>query len=161
MRSACRTLVLYAFLLAALASGTNAQSAPDGASEHLVATIAALDTDVFDAFNRCDLTEFGKYFVEDVEFYHDKTGLSRSRRDLVESVKNNICGKVRRALVPGTLEVYPIPGFGAVETGVHRFYALGVNGGKLTGEAKFLHIWRNDGGSWRITRVVSYAHEAR
>jgi hypothetical protein len=124
--------------------------------------MASLDAAVFDAFNRCDLAEFRKYFAEDVEFYHDKSGLSRSRENLLESVKNNICGKVRRELVPGTLQVYPIPGFGAVQTGVHRFYEVSAKGaGKLTGEAKFLHIWQNDGGSWRITRVVSYAHEAR
>lgn len=163
MRSACRAFALFAFLLAAPGTTTNAQSAPKSASsDRLFETIAALDAAVFEAFNRCDLAEFSKYFAEDVEFYHDKTGLSRSRKDLVESVKNNICGKVRRKLVAGTLEVYPIPGFGAVETGVHRFYEVRDKGAdKLAGEAKFLHIWQYDGGTWRITRVVSYDHEAR
>jgi hypothetical protein len=39
----------------------------------------------------------------------------------VEALKNNICGKVRRELVAGTLEVYPLHGFGAVEIGVLAF----------------------------------------
>jgi len=52
--------------------------------------------------------EFGSLLTEDLEFYHDKTGLARSGKALVEGVKNNICGKVTRELIPGTLEVYPI-----------------------------------------------------
>ena len=60
--------------------------------------------------------------INDLEFYHDKSGLSIGRQAMVEGVKNNICGKVTRELVPGTLEVYPIANYGAVEIGVHRFH---------------------------------------
>ena len=31
--------------------------------------------------------------------------------------------RVRRELVRGTLEVYPIRDYGALETGIHHFYA--------------------------------------
>ncbi len=124
-------------------------------------TIGALDTAVFDAYNTCDLVAFASYFADDLEFYHDKAGVTRTRQETVDAVKNNICGKVRRELVPGTLEVYPIPGYGAVEVGVHRFYPVGGGSNAApTGEAKFLHIWQNKDGAWKITRVVSYAHEA-
>jgi hypothetical protein len=90
--------------------------------DELFRTIASLDGAVFDAYNRCDLEKFGTFFTDDLEFYHDRTGLTRSRQSVVEAVKNNICGKVCRELVPGTLEVYPLDGYGAVEIGVHRFY---------------------------------------
>lgn len=58
----------------------------------------------------------------DIPDLRDKGGLSSGRQALVEGVKNNICGKVTRELVPRTLEVYPIANYGAVEIGVHRFY---------------------------------------
>ena len=75
---------------------------------------------------------------------------------LTESVKNNICGKVRRELVAGTLEVEPIKDWGAIETGTHRFCELAT--GKCEGIARFLHVWKNDGGHWRLSRIVSYNH---
>lgn len=128
--------------------------------DELFRTIAALDTALFDAFNRCDLEKFGALFAEDVEFYHDQGGVQRSRQSVVESVKNNICGKVSRELVPGTLEVYPMKGFGAVEIGVHRFHHPGRDDVEPVGEAKFIHLWENKDGAWRITRVISYDHYA-
>jgi len=50
-------------------------------------------------------------------------------------------------------------GYGAVETGVHRFYQP-KTGSEATGEAKFIHLWQNKDGAWRITRVISYDHVA-
>jgi hypothetical protein len=154
----------YVLLLVSLfavpgVAGVAKSGHPSGAREELYRTIAALDSALFDAYNRCDLEKFAGFFAKDVEFYHDEGGLLRSRRKLVESVKKNICGKVRRELVTGTLEVYPIAGYGAIETGVHRFYELANGeGSKPSGEAKFLHVWQKKGGAWVITRVVSYAH---
>lgn len=127
----------------------------------LFRTIAALDTAVFDAFNHCDLEKLGSFFTEDLEFYRGKTGLERSRQSLVEAVKKNICGKVTRELVPGTLEVYPMEGYGAVEIGVHRFHHPGHDDTEPAGEAKFIHLWQNKDGKWQITRVVSFDHHAQ
>jgi len=50
------------------------------ADDDLVRTIASLDTAVFDAYNRCDLEKLGSFFAEDLEFYHDQSGLTRSRQ---------------------------------------------------------------------------------
>src|ERR1035437_9957337 len=41
--------------------------------------------------------------AEDAEFYHDKNGLMVGGPQIVEAIKNNLCGKVKRELVPGTL----------------------------------------------------------
>lgn len=76
---------------------------------------------------------------------------------VTEQVRENICGKSRRPLVAGTLEVYPIDGYGAVEIGVHRFYPLD-EGSEPTGEAKFIHLWQHKNGTWKLTRVISYDH---
>jgi len=139
----------------------NAQSAPTASQDELFRTIASLDGEVFDAFNRCDLEKFGSFFTEELEFYHDNGGLTnKTRQSLVESVKENICGKAYRVLVPGTLEVYPMHGYGAVEIGVHRFYHPGRDREESVGEAKFVHLWQEKDGAWKITRVISYDHHA-
>ena len=39
-------------------------------------TITALDTALFDSYNRCDLKKFASFFVDDVEFYHDQGGVT-------------------------------------------------------------------------------------
>jgi hypothetical protein len=62
--------------------------------------------------------------VDDVEFYHDQGGVTLGKANLSDSVKKNICGKVTRELVPGTLEVHHMKGYGAVEMGVHAFITL-------------------------------------
>jgi ketosteroid isomerase-like protein len=56
-----------------------------------------------------------------------------------------------------TLEVYPIPGYGAMEIGQHRFTHT-ENGKTETADFKFVHVWKKAGGQWRVTRVVSYGH---
>ena len=150
-------LPLFSLFLVQLDAQTQRTANPD---DDLLRTIAALDTAVFDAYNRCDLEKLGSFFAEDLEFYHDQSGLTRSRQSLVEAVKNNICGKVTRELVPGTLEVYPLKGYGAVEIGVHRFHHPGHEDTEPVGEAKFIHVWQNKDGAWTITRVISFDHHA-
>jgi hypothetical protein len=148
--------LLLAVLLAAPLALIHAQAASP--PDTLFQTIQSLDTQLFDAYNRCDLEKFGSFLADDLEFYHDKTGLSRGRQALVEGVKNNICGKVTREIVPGSLEVYPIAGYGAVEIGVHRFHHPGHETAESVGEAKFIHLWQNKDGLWKITRVISFDH---
>jgi hypothetical protein len=131
------------------------------ADDKLFQTISALDTALFASANdtRCDMEEFRSYFAGDVEFYHDQTGLSEGIQTVAGQVEQNLCGKVRRELVAGSLKVFPMHGYGALETGVHRFYQPKVSK-EPTGEAQFIHLWRNENGTWKITRVISYDHHA-
>jgi hypothetical protein len=157
-----RSSIMLVVVLLFSSSMARAQSPDDAtASQELYATIAESDTALFEAFNTCDLARFAAFFVENPEFYHDKTGLETSRQGVVDAVKENICGKVRRELVRDSLEVYPIPNYGAVETGVHRFYevARGKDAGPV-GIAKFLQIWQKTSDGWKVSRVVSYDHRA-
>jgi hypothetical protein len=71
---------------------------------------------LFDVYNMCNLEKYASLLADNVEFYHDQGGLMAGNK----AVKQNICGKAQRVLVAGTLEVYPMKGFGAVEIGVHR-----------------------------------------
>src|SRR5690348_7132378 len=121
-------------------------------------TITALDAALFDSYNKCDLEKFASFLVEDVEFYHDQGGVTLGRAALTDSVKKNICGKVTRELVPGSLQVYYMKGYGAVEIGVHRFHHPGHDDTEPVGEAKFIHLWQYKDGAWKITRVISFDH---
>ena len=151
--SALRSLFL---LLPVCAGSFFAADAQLPASDPLYQTVAGLDTAIFDAYNHCDLAKLGSMAADDLEFYHDQTGLSVGRQSLVDGVKNNICGKVQRELVQGSLEVYPLKGYGAVEIGVHRFHHPNEPGN--LGEAKFIQLWQLKDGTWKLTRVISFNH---
>jgi hypothetical protein len=153
-----RTMLLLVSLLAAPAFLASAQSNPGTkATSELVATVTGLDAALFDASNHCDLDKFGSMLADDLEFYHDQTGLAVAKQKTIDGVKNNLCGKVHRELVPGTMEVYPIHGFGAVEIGVHRFSHPGHPSENM-GEAKFIHVWQLKDGVWKLSRVISVDH---
>lgn len=153
-------------LLLVLSSGVSAgaQTAPPldkiQNQAELDRAITALDAALFDSYNRCDLAKFESFFVDDVEFYHDQGGVTLGSAALTASVKKNICGKVTRELVPGTLKIYPIKGYGAVEMGVHRFHHPGHEDTEGVGEGQFVHLWQYKDGAWKITRVISYDHHA-
>ena len=124
----------------------------------LTRAVTLLDRQLFDAYNTCDLERMKGLVDENLEFYHDKTGLAVGRQVFLNAIKNNICGKVQRELVPGTLKVYPIKDYGAVEMGVHRFTHPWKQDHGVVGEAEFIHLWQFKDGRWRITRVISYDH---
>jgi ketosteroid isomerase-like protein len=145
-------LVLLVLLCAPAHAQSNTQS------DALFKTIQSLDTHLFDAYNHCDLPTLGAMVSDDLEFYHDQTGLSVGKSPFIAAIKQNICGKVERTIVPGSMEVYPLKGYGAVELGVHRFHHPGHPEDGV-GEAKFVTLWQNKDGAWKVTRVISYNHE--
>ena len=118
-------------------------------------TMAALDQELFDSYNRCDLQKFESFFVDDVEFYHDQGGVTLGKTALTESVRKNICGQTTRELV--SMQAFYMKGYGALETGVHRFHHPGHEEMGV-GEGRFVHLWQYKDGRWKITRVVSYDH---
>ena len=128
--------------------------------EELNKVVAALDAALFDSYNRCDLEKNATFFADDVEFYHDQGGVTLGKEKLIESIKKNICGKVTRELVAGSLQVYPMKGYGAVEMGVHRFHHPGHEDTEAVGEGKFIHLWQYKNGAWKVTRVISYDHHS-
>lgn len=125
----------------------------------LDAAVTALDAALFDAYNRCDLAAFKGLLAGDVEFYHDVGGVTLGAEALTDSVRRNICGgDVVRELVPGSLKIYYMKGYGAVEIGVHRF--LHPKSHTPTGEGKFITLWRYQGGAWKVARAISFDHRA-
>ena len=67
----------------------------------------------------------------------------------------------RRELVADSLNVEPVPGFGAIEEGDHVFYERRGDGPeKLVGRAHFVQLWQLTASGWRLARVLSYSHRA-
>ncbi|MBL7727264.1 MAG: nuclear transport factor 2 family protein [Dinghuibacter sp.] len=121
----------------------------------LYETITRYDSLFFHAYNNCKLEVMDSLLSENIEFYHDRGGLSTSKKGLLEALKNNICGKVTRELKPGSIEVYAINNYGAVEMGLHRFHNNREPEPKHHPFARFVQIWKHDNGKWSISRVIS------
>ncbi len=147
-------------MLLPYARATAQGNASSTSSDPLFQTIAARDKTLFDAYNSCDLKALAAIVSDDLEFYHDKTGLAVGRAVFLDSIQKNICGKVTRELIPETLEVYLLAGYGAVEIGTHRFHHPGERNNEAVGDAKFVMLWRNQAGVWTLIRVISYDHAA-
>ena len=124
-------------------------------SKELYDTIVYIDSVLFEGYNTCKLDRFEKYFSDSIEFYHDKGGLTTSKKELIASLKKNICGKVTRELIKGSIEVYPIPGYRAIQMGSHRFHNNQEPPGTPSRIGKFVHTWQYKNGEWKITRVIS------
>lgn len=123
-------------------------------SQELYNTIVHMDSVYFNAYNTCDMDKQAAIYADSIEFYHDGSGLETSKKTLLAAIKENICGKVTRVLVKGSIEVYQIPNFGAVEIGLHRFINHAENN-KVSRPDKFIVIWWHNNDQWQITRVIS------
>ena len=151
--------VLYFLVLVLLFSGCSQLGAqPKNTDKVLYDEIAHLDSAVFTAFNNRDTATFKKFFAQDLEFYHDKGGLSGYAQTIAFMSSTAKSGSdLKRNLVAGSLEVYPIPNYGAKEIGAHSFCHT-ENGKQDCGTFKFVHVWKKTGNEWKITRVISYDH---
>lgn len=129
-------------------------------NQQLYRTILHMDSVMFDAFNTRNIEVLKNVFAPDVEFYNDGGGLS----DYTTTISNfkamfarNTQTGLRRELVAGSLEVYPVPGFGAIEIANHRFIHT-ENGKEEIGTMNFIQTWQFKNGQWKATRVISIGH---
>jgi hypothetical protein len=136
----------------------------------LTRAIAASDAALFSlVFDRCDLEALGRMLAPDVEMYHDKDGfVLHGAAEFVADQRKTCAGwtepgawRSRRALVAGSLRVYPVPGYGAIEEGKHLFYERQGNGlEKPAGRGRFAYVWKFGPSGWQLARILSFAHEA-
>lgn len=122
----------------------------------LYKTIVSLDSAFFQAYNTCDLNldTYSSFYSEDIEFYHDNGGYMNSKKDIVEGTKKHVCGKVTRELVKGSIEVYPIKDFGAIEIGLHKFHNS-EEPNSTASVGRFTIIWKKVNSEWKIVKVIS------
>ena len=157
--------VLYIIAFAVCSAKVFAQTE----QEKLTATIIRLDSAFWKAYNNCDTAQFKNFVTDDVEFYHDKGGITTGSVALIESIDKNICGSanshLRREAVAGTVNVYPMQNgdeiYAAVISGEHVFYM--AEKGKpeyQSGAANFTHLWLLKNDVWKMSRILSYNHHA-
>lgn len=125
--------------------------------------ILRLDSIFWQAYNDCDVPGMAEFLSEDLEFYHDKGGLTETKQNLVAGLETGLCGNtnqhLRRVAVMGTVEVFPLHNYGAIISGEHVFYVVPkAKEEYLDGIAKFTHVWRYESGKWTMARVLSYDH---
>jgi len=147
--------LLYALLFSWITNG-QVHEIPDykAADTNLHNQIAKMDSIYFNAYNTCDIKTQAGIYHENLEFFHDKGGLSTSKSDILNSLKKNICNKVTRTLITGSIEVYPIKNYGAIEIGYHKFYNNQEPNAKSI-PSKFIIIWKQENKDWKITKVIS------
>lgn len=133
---------------------------PSTAKGDLMATLAALDSAMFAAFNAHDAAALGSWFTPDLEFYHDKGGLAgydSTMAGFTRLFTDPATADIRRELVPGTMEVYPLGEFGLLEICQHRFCHT-EKGKEDCGTFKNIMVWRKEGASYNVSRVISHDH---
>jgi len=141
---------------------------PEGAA--LTEAVRARDAEFFAlAFAGCDPERLRAMLTSDFEFYHDRDGVVARDAGAFVADYGRSClerqrpgaWRSRRELVPASLNVHPVPGFGAIEDGEHLFYERQGDGPeRLVGRARFTQLWALTPDGWRLARVFSYAHEA-
>ncbi len=126
--------------------------------KELFTKVANLDSSLFAAYNAKDLELMKTFFTKDLEWYQDNGGLIDFEQVFInfESIFHRDYD-LKRNLIKESLEVHPIEGYGAIEVGSHQFRHI-ENGKLEIGTFKFLMIWKNDNGNWKISRVISYDH---
>jgi hypothetical protein len=148
-----------------LSVGANAQQKlVHHESADLTATILERDSLFWLTYNTCNLEQMRTFFSQDLEFYHDKGGLTSTSESLLEAMKKGICQNkeltVRREVIKGSLQVYPLNNYGAILTGEHKFYVKEKGKPERPdGIAKFTHVWQHTNKEWKMTRVLSYDHQ--
>ena len=151
------TLTLSQLLADQARSGTVSLRAP---ASTLRDEVLAADRKLFDAYNSCNIAQISRMFSPDLEFFHDITGLT-DRKSNVDALKGR-CAKTtkfHRELDEQTVQIFPVPGYGAMEIGIHRFYEIHSDGSsQLDAVPAFANVWKQTPDGWKLTRVLSYGH---
>lgn len=149
-----KTLTLVSLFLVTLQS--KGQSIYDLPQE-LKAIVLEKDSLFWQAYNQCNVNKMISFLTEDLEFYHDKNGLTHGRSNFEKALNQGLCAngpQLRREAIKESVQVFPLKGIGAIISGQHTFYI----GDRPDGLAKFTHIWRFSNGTWKMSRVLSYDH---
>ena len=154
----------------AAAAALQADSVPLPEGTALTEAIAARDSEFFAlAFDGCDPDRMRTMLSPDFEMYHDRDGVVATSAEAFVEDYRRWCTerqapdawRSRRELVRSTLNVHPVPGYGAIEDGEHLFYERQGNGPEhLAGRARFTQLWQLSPDGWRLARVLSYGHHA-
>lgn len=129
-------------------------------------TILSKDSLLFNiGFNTCDISRFEKLLSNNLNFYHDKDGISDKTKFLFD-LKNGLCKspetrQVQRFLVKESSEVFSLYKngilYGAIHNGKHMFSEKRES---QPGIAKFTNVWQLENGEWKLATSFSFDHQA-
>jgi hypothetical protein len=138
-------------------------------NSELFLELQKMDAVLFEeGINNCSKDAMEVAVGDDLEFFHDKGGLSKGKAEFIASFMTNMCNankKPIRKLVPGSMTVFPLRKngtlYGAIQKGEHEFF-IKEPGKELykTEVAQFTHVWLKEDSGWKVTRVLSYDHKA-
>lgn len=120
--------------------------------------ICRMDSLLFQAFNEHDTGLLMDHFSTDLEFHHDKNGIS-DRNGTAKGFAHLFTQHpdIRRELVAGSLEIHPMGADGALQLCSHRF-CHEERDEQICGTSSTIMLWRRIEGMWKVTRVISYDH---
>ena len=141
-------------------------------NSELFKTLKAKDSILFKVgFNKCEVEKSAALMTEDLEFYHDNSGISNSKEEFIEAMKSGICNKdntqkVYRFLLEESLELFPMYDngvlYGALQNGRHYFSPNeSTTFEDSNNYALFSHLWIIEDGQWKLKRVISYNHTSK
>jgi ketosteroid isomerase-like protein len=161
------TLAASLATLALMPMGS-AQTAGPAQTRQQFDEVVAADQALFSAFfDRCDTAALATMVTDDFEMFHDKNGFTaKSGKEFLDAISGTCARqktgedyRARREVVAGSLKVYPLNNYGAIEVGVHRFFQLSPGKPeKLVEVSQFTHVWKKEESGWKLSRVLSYDH---
>lgn len=118
-------------------------------------SILRLDSIFWESYNSCNMSLQSEFYSDNIEFYHDEGGLITSKQLILDATESSVCGHIRREPVKGSIEIYPINGFGAIEMGLHTFHRSSDMENISSRPGRYIIIWKQQGSEWKISRVIS------
>jgi hypothetical protein len=169
MNKSIKILLLCVIGVQMVSGSATAQESVDS---ELFKVLKAQDSILFQiGFNKCKVEQSAALMYDDLEFYHDKSGVSHSKAEFVEIMRNGICREnnprpTYRFLVEKSLEVFPLYNngqlYGALQNGKHFFSTEKEKTFKESDNyALFSHLWIIENGQWKLKRVISYNHNTK
>ena len=153
------------YLLLTILLSTLKITAQEKPISSLYKTIIQQDSLLFSVgFNQCNIQQYEKSLSDQLQFYHDKDGIS-DKQKFLNDLKNGLCKnpemrQVKRLLLKDKTEIYPLLKndtiYGAVHNGDHLFYESKDH---QPGIAKFTNIWLLENNEWKLNSSISYNHQ--
>src|SRR5580700_1726333 len=126
-----------------------------------------LDAGLFQAFNYRNAEAMRPFYAKDVEFFHDQVGRTLNQDAVIATFRNKFDGDyaerhqiVQRELIQESLRLFPIPGYGVLEVGNHRFTISTRETNRVTATTvgTFAHIIQDGDRGMKIKLALSYDH---
>lgn len=155
--------LLFVSIAILMFHGAHSQTTVSNELEDLEKSILYHDSIFWAAYDACDVEKMSAYFTDDLEFYHDKNGVTITKAKLTEAMRTGLCGNpnwhLRREAIEGSIKVFRMDNYGALISGEHLFY-INETGKKeyLDGYGKFTHLWKFADNTWKMSRIISYDH---